>query len=260
MKTSKKLFPRIIIFALLIVVFLGVTGLVFADSPDPSAAGVNQLEVIQSPPGSTADEPEGLVAQQQAAPGGVDPATGEVFGPVENSPVGSLADEQTSAAPSGPAPSLPMVNSFLSVAGTALQPVNSSSAYSYNIFGCITAPTGSFQAPIQLPEGSVIKYLRFYYQNLVPGSNVNGTTWIYTYNPTGSGANVVSVSGRSAATIGSAGYNSDLSILADHTVGNVTHAYVFIWNPAGTDQALCGFRINYDRPFLTGSYIPLVEK
>lgn len=260
MQTRKNLFSRILIFVLLAIILLGVTGLVLADNPDPSTGGQAQQAVVQSPPGSTADEPEGYVPQQQAAPDTADPASvGAALAPVENSPAGSLSDEQNSAMPSSQAPTTAYVNSYLSVTGNALRPSNSTSTYSYVSWGCMSSPSGSFTAPIQLPEGSVIKYLRIYYNNSVGTSSQTSTGWIYRYDPMGSGTSIAVVTTRPGTTTG-VGYQTDLSAPASYTVNNLNEAYVFIWNSGGSDQALCGFRINYDRPLVPSVALPFIVK
>jgi hypothetical protein len=213
----------LLVVGLLLLVLSIAAAFALADGPlDPSAEGVSMPVMPQSPPGSLADEP----------------------GPISSEEVSGSA----------------VVNSYLRVMGTALRPINSSTTFSYDIAGCVEGSGSAFNFPLLLPEDSVIKYLRFYYRNQVTGSTHTGSGYIQTYDGTGGTSTILSVSSRSAATIGSTGYNSDLSAVSSHTVNNVSNAYVLIWVPGGLDQSLCGFRVNYDAPILSAAFLPVLLK
>src|SRR6185503_2620121 len=65
-------------------------------------------------------------------------------------------------------PNLATSFSYYKIIGTAFQPRSSASTESYTSNGCMYQDGGTdlrFQAPLILPEGSVIKYVRIYYQD-----------------------------------------------------------------------------------------------
>jgi hypothetical protein len=65
----------------------------------------------------------------------------------------------------------PTVNDYLWIAGSSFKPRSSDIQYDYTGNGCITSLTGgselnqSFTAPLRVPNGSVIKGVRFYYDD-----------------------------------------------------------------------------------------------
>jgi hypothetical protein len=227
-------------------------------SVDPSTAAVSVG--ANAPVGSQLDVPNAAAVQKQAlAPDGPDPALERpAVGP--NSPAGSQLDAPASRTEANQPNSIQaLVNSYYRILGTGLQPIISTSTYSYDIWGCQSAAVAAFHAPIYLPDGAVIKYLRVYYRNNVSGSTQSGTGYILSYDGAAQ-VTLATVVARSASVVGSTGLNSDVSAFSGQTIDNLNNGYTFLWWPGGTNQSLCGFRINYDRPYPSMTIAPSILK
>jgi uncharacterized repeat protein (TIGR01451 family) len=135
--------------------------------------------------------------------------------------------------------------SYYKVIGTAFQPRESTSTYAYTTNGCMYqngGPTFRFQAPLILPEGSEIKYVRIYYLDTVA---TDMTVWLSRYEPGQTNLDLVSV-----VSTGSGGYGTILSPLITHTVDMATYAYVLTWgtSTATSGNEICGVRVAYYPP------------
>jgi hypothetical protein len=140
---------------------------------------------------------------------------------------------------------------------TAFRPRQSSTLYQYSGSGCINLTGGTdprFQAPLLLPEGAVIKYLRIYYNDT---TTENLTAWITRYQPGVSNADLTVVT-----STGNTGYGTALSAEITHTVDLVGWTYTLIWGPAEVvpGLSLCGVRVTYYAPSIFGSFMPLVQR
>ena len=68
--------------------------------------------------------------------------------------------------------------------GTAFNPRTSTTTFDYRFDGCIYETAGAdnrFMAPLLVPDGAVLKYLRLYYDDTSAGSNL--TAWLTRYQP-----------------------------------------------------------------------------
>lgn len=132
---------------------------------------------------------------------------------------------------------------YLNIAGAAFHPVSSSMAYSYAGVGCINrigSDTSLFTHKVVLPQGSVVKYLRLYYDDTSGGDIA---AFFTTYDMLGNYDEHTMVS-----SAGSAGYGSMLSAEITHVVDHFTAPAVVTVNMnAPTDASLqfCGVRIAY---------------
>jgi hypothetical protein len=148
----------------------------------------------------------------------------------------------------------PTTFSYYKVIGSAFQPRDSGATYGYTSNGCIYQTAGSvlrFQAPLHLPEGSILKYLRLYYND---AAAQDMTAWITRYEPGQANLDITSVQ-----STGSGGYGTTLSpeiggctpqpcvppppVIVDQA----TYAYVLTWGSGvlGSTNQLCGVRIAY---------------
>lgn len=185
---------------------------------------------------------------------------------VKNGPpvVDTVATPEVSgneAAPTAPATTLGLVDSYWHIVGTSLKPTNSSSTYSYDTAGCMTAPVPitALQAPLNIPTGSVIKRLDVFYRNGVAQSGQHGTAFLQGYDGVGGVTSAISADTRPASTTG-VGFFSDSSSLVNITVNNNTYGYVINWWPGGTEQSVCGIRVYYAGPPGFGTFLPSVER
>jgi hypothetical protein len=170
-------------------------------------------------------------------------------------PANRRAPEEGSApdSPSNPALSF----SYYKVIGTAFQPRNSTSTFTYASNGCMYqsgGPDFRFQAPLVLPENSEIKYVRIYYIDTVATAM---TVWLTRYEPGQANLDLTSV-----LSTGSGGYGTVLSPLITHTVDMATYAYVFNWGTgtATSGHQICGVRVAYYAPSGFGAFLPLIRK
>jgi hypothetical protein len=183
-------------------------------------------------------------------------------------PLAPTGDGQPSGTPNRPAPpretivespSNPALSfSYYKVIGTAFQPRESTSTYAYTTNGCLYQNGGTtlrFQAPLILPEGSVIKYVRFYYMDTAA---TDMTVWLTRYEPGQANLDLTSVQ-----STGSGGYGTTLSPLITQTVDMATYAYVLTWGTSVATSAnqLCGVRIAYYAPpSVFGAFLPAIQK
>jgi hypothetical protein len=160
------------------------------------------------------------------------------------------------------------VNSYYRVAGTVFKPLRSTEIYTYTQMGCqqssvhwVWDGTGIFQAPIQLPQGAVIKNLTVFYRNTVMSSTQHGIGEVVAYNGTGGASTLTSLVTRSVSETHNTGYFTDTSTYGGgQVVDNYNYAYAFSWLAWGPDQALCGMMLNYDRPIDTATFLPTISR
>jgi hypothetical protein len=147
--------------------------------------------------------------------------------------------------------------SYYLVAGDTFQGKSSTTTYAYDTYGCIHITSAADQVviDINLPNGSVIKYLRIYYIDTNPSGYVNG--YITAYEPGYSSSDLVSVS-----STGSAGWGIAVSHEITHTVTNSYKAYTLIGWPTTNDNTvqLCGLRVAYYAPTFGRIALPIIRK
>lgn len=175
---------------------------------------------------------------------------------------GQLASEPNRKPPipeTGPdAPNQPDVSfSYYKVIGTVFQPRESTSTYAYTTDGCMYQNGGGvfrFQAPLILPEGSEIKYVRIYYLDTAA---TDMTVWLTRYEPGQANLDLLSVK-----STGSGGYGTVLSALISETVDMATYAYVLTWGTSTATSAnqICGVRVAYYAPSIFGTFLPVIRK
>lgn len=150
-------------------------------------------------------------------------------------------------------------NASLRIVGSALRPRESNVQWaSSGSGGCIYASGGDqyvvFNAPLYLPQGSTVKYLRMYFNDTFTGSN--SSAWFTVYDLYG---DVVGEWGVSSS--GSAGKSYATTSEFTHTVNYDFYSYAVNWRPfaLGSGMQLCGLRLFYQTP--PGyTYIPLVTR
>jgi hypothetical protein len=188
----------------------------------------------------------GVVAQAGAGGPSVTDG-GEADGVAVQSPDGSRADEVDAP---GEVPF-----TYYYVPGSTLMTRDGQTSYDYSGTGCSYTTAGTdriMNTELTIPDGSVIKYLRIYYNDTDPANNVQGYITRYA---TGSQTNdLISVS-----STGSGGVGTQLSAEITHTVDNFGYAYVLIGWPGVNSSAvqICGLRVAYYAPIFGRSLIPM---
>lgn len=151
---------------------------------------------------------------------------------------------------------------YLSIAGAAFHPLDSSTTYSYEGGGCISKLAGDdprFAHRVVLPNGVVVSYLRLYYYD---DSTSAVIAFFTTYDGVGNYVEQTSVGSTNAV----GGYSTELSPLFSYGVDRYVSAINVVAN-LGTENSstlrFCGVRIAYgppitDRIFANGfELIPL---
>jgi hypothetical protein len=146
---------------------------------------------------------------------------------------------------------------WYTVVGAVFLPANSDYSYQYGNSGCIKSNSpGYWRASVNLPDGSVAKYLYINYYNGM--YSANSTAWLTKYRYNGDYDDLVSVNSRNYTTT-NVGYFLDLSGEFTETIDNLQYGYVFIWN-GSTTQRLCSVRLGYYPPSVFGVALPMIIK
>ncbi len=193
-----------------------------------SDAGARSVGILQGGPG-------GEGGRWQAAPG--------ELGDADSGP--DLATGSPAA-----------VFSYWQVLGWNMKPRNNSTPYTYDDNGCVHMTGGGdyrFMFPVNLPNGSVIKYLRFYYNDgnasdlsahlslIAPGTGVTDLVWV--------------------DSVGSSGLGTQLSAEITHTVNNMNGSYQVTAIPGVplSVSQICGVRIAYYAPLGAAGFMPMIR-
>jgi hypothetical protein len=177
----------------------------------------------------------------------------------DGSATGSLSAQaaQTESGPDMPEePNLTF--SYYRLIGTAFNPRTTATTYEYNFNGCIYETGGTdnrFMAPLLVPDGAVLKYLRFYYNDTSAGTNL--TAYLTRYQPGVSSEDLTIIS-----SAGSSGYGTALSDEITHTVDLATWAYTIIIAPNAnaSTNSFCGVRVAYYAPVFGAVALPVIMK
>lgn len=211
----------------------------------PSEAGSNAMGVGET----------GSDQRTQALPsGGASP-----YGPSEGG----------TNAPASPDPAMGATAAWpthwYTIVGTAFIPSDSGITYQYGYNGCVRPTSNGFwRASINVPDGSVLKFIYFNYENDV--NSMSSTAWVTAYKYDGTTYDLGWVTSRPYSTTGT-GYYFDLSAEFTSTVNNLTYGYVFIWSGANVTtpatqatQRLCSVQVGYIPPPVFGVALPLITK
>ena len=179
------------------------------------------------------------------------------------SPVGGLAASSEGAEPQVAAPGIyPLatietidskkgagfVQTFQRSAGSNFKPRSSTTTYSYFGGGCLQRNSVDgdswFTLDLQIPDGSVIDFLRVYYYDNDATHDIDSELWAFD----GAGGTTLIAEADSS---GSPGYGSAGSSFFSHTVDNINESLVVIASVqggVGSDLALCGVRLRFQAP------------
>lgn len=133
------------------------------------------------------------------------------------------------------------------VLGMQMQPRVSTTTFAYDLTGCIHLTGGTdnrLTFPLLLPEGSIIKFLRIYYDDTNAG--VDLTAWLTRFE-----AGVTSTDLVSVASSGSAGYGTELSITLTETFNSsFNYSVIVAPNVNNSTVQICGVRVAYYSPII----------
>ncbi|MFZ5808973.1 MAG: hypothetical protein ACOY16_06805 [Chloroflexota bacterium] len=204
---------------LAVFVVLSSSRVAVAQKPDPTPISVQQVTPL---------DPNALTVNSE------EPAMSE-------------ATEQPNA--------MAVTTDYLHVAGSAFVPLYGDAGVTYGGKGC-TYMTGYshlyMNYSLDLPHNSIITFIRIYF---IDTNTTDGIMHLARYDD-----GVAYDYPATVYTSGSSGFGkatlSDLNIQLD----NLNYNYVMYWMPgvAGSSMQLCGFRVNYERPFLGATFLPAV--
>ena len=244
------------IFALLLS--LVSVGIVLAQRPVPATEpGATSATSAAGSPDQNADG--GVISNNQALSQAQAATEGGASKTSEGQPSADSAADANPNTPNDVSPqNVQAVFSYYYVAGTTLQPRDSATTYDYSSVGCSYTTAGTdriMNTELHIPAGSIIKYLRIYYNDTSAAANVVG--YITRYNAGTAADDVINVSSS-----GSAGFGTALSAQITHTVDNTSYAYTLIgWPGASSSQVqICGLRVAYYAPTFPISFLPTVRK
>ncbi len=145
-----------------------------------------------------------------------------------------------------------------SIVGAVFSPANSGYSYQYGNSGCLKSNSpGYWRASVNLPDGSIAKYIYMVYYNGMYAKN--STAWLTRYQYNGDYQDLAFVSSRTYTTTGMTGYFFDLSSEITATIDNLNNGYTFIWS-GSTTQRLCSVKVGYYPAYFTGNALPMITK
>jgi hypothetical protein len=172
-------------------------------------------------------------------------------------------------APSGPAePSAPRPRAISGIAedddrmsyhyilGSHLMPRGSDITYDYGGDGCLYVTGGTVSRlafPVNIPQGSEIKYVRIYY---VDEAVEDVSLWLTRYRPHAEASDITQVNSTGSEGYGSA-VSDELAEVVDYREWQYTLNYG--WDNNDDTHQICGVRVAYLDPF-TVSYLPVIER
>ncbi len=193
--------------------------------------------------GPPADQPSSEGPSKGRIPAVVFPV--DLNAPDENRPAAEPAGRMPLTPGRTPQTITPGPWYYYRILGIQFQPRNSTSTFAYGGNGCLYQTGGAaayFVAPVTLPQGASVKYVRFFYNDTSPSDM---TLWFTKYEPGQSFTDVTSVT-----STGSTGYGEVLSPLINETIDNLTYSYGVVVSPSvmTSAQQFCGVRLAFYWP------------
>jgi hypothetical protein len=169
---------------------------------------------------------------------------------------GMAPDDNADLAPSA----VDATFSYYTVSGPELQPRTTSNVQVYSANGCVYMSTGAGTGlltgtGLHIPDGSIIKYIRLYYNDTNAAAGVDA--FLTRYAPGSATADLINT-GSSNAFAG--GYGFVVSAEITQTVNNTSYAYILYGWPDSNVNTLqvCGIRVAYYAPTWTNLFLPTI--
>jgi hypothetical protein len=152
--------------------------------------------------------------------------------------------------------------SYYQVSGATLRGRSSTTEYTYDGKGCSHTVSNRsdhnlLNTELNIPDNSVIKYLRVYYNDTNPTNGVEGFITKIQLSVV-----VTDVVATGSTDEFAGGYGFTVSAEITETVNNTIYAYTLIGWPDENNVAnqICGMRVAYYAPFRGSVYIPVVRR
>lgn len=208
---------------------------------------------------NAAGEPDGVAQQPEppdGAPAGTEGGETAEFTSAQGYVDGMAPDDNISLAPG----LVDAVFTYYTVSGPELQPRTTTNVQVYNANGCVYMSTGTSTGlltgtGLHIPDGSIIKFIRLYYNDTNASFGVDG--FLTRYAP-GTSTSDLASAGSTAAFSG--GYGFIVSNEITHTVNNSIYGYMLYGWPDTNASSLqvCGIRVAYYAPNPTAIYLPSI--
>ena len=255
MKKTREYILKLGIGILVLAVTIGAGGVYAQTQDNPENTETGQYPVTSAGSSTWDDEAEGgLKNQGEVSSSSATEGSAPTYTPGLQYE-GPAPDENVGTGTAARAPNV--AYSYYQVSGATFQGKSSTATYAYDSAGCIHLTSGAEQVIIEMdiPNGSVIKYLRLYYRDSNASEVVSG--YVTNINPGVSSTDLVSVSSS-----GSSGYGTALSAEITHTVNTNLFAYNLIGWPSINDNTvqLCGMRVAYFAPTFARLTLPIIQK
>jgi len=151
--------------------------------------------------------------------------------------------------------------SYYMVSGPEMQPRTTANNQTYSSNGCVYILSGSSTdlltgTGLHIPDNSVVKYIRLYYNDTNASSGVDA--YLTRYAP-GTAANDLVSTGSTSAFNGGAGFVVSSQIT--ETVNNASYSYLLYGWPDSASSTLqvCGIRVAYYAPFSAAIFLPMMS-
>ena len=136
--------------------------------------------------------------------------------------------------------------SYYYVLGMQMQPRVSTTTFAYDLTGCVHLTGGTdnrLTFPLLLPEGSIIRFLRIYYDDTNAG--VDLTAWLTRFESGVTSTDIVSV-----ASSGSAGYGTTVVDFTSTFNSSYNYTLIVAPNVNNSTVQICGVRVGYYSPII----------
>ncbi len=245
---------------LAVLVFAGlilIAGVALAQRTMQATEGGERLEAGYSP-----GQPDGMLQVEVPQPAGEAASETGIKPEVEAQAAyaDGFAPDDNVALTAADAPSATF--SYYTVSGPELQPRTTTNNQTYSANGCVYMATGTSTGlltgtGLHIPDDSVIKYIRLYYNDTNASAGVDA--YLTRYAP-GSATNDLVSAGSANAFSG--GYGFVVSDEITVTVNNTSYAYILYGWPDAASSTLqvCGIRVAYYAPFFGATFMPMVRR
>jgi len=149
---------------------------------------------------------------------------------------------------------------YWTIPGSAFVDLYSADEYAFDLGGCKYYMAGSTyllaNAPVNLPDGSIITGLRFYYDDKIAGDTGYSTLDLREYDFLHSNASIATLT-----SLGSSGDGFVEIYGLSWVVSNFNHFYMLHYdaNYTSDNMQICSVRISYTPPSVFGYALPLVK-
>jgi hypothetical protein len=149
---------------------------------------------------------------------------------------------------------------YWTIPGSAFVDLYSSDEYQFDLGGCKHYMAGSAyllaNAPVNLPDGSTITGMRFYFDDSVAGEAGYSTLDLREYDFLHSNASIATLNSTGSSGSGYVEING-----LSWVVSNFNHFYMLHYdaNYTGSSMQICSVRISYSPPSVFGYALPLIK-